>query len=311
MTKKKIVSTQGNTKKRLGISSESYGAFNKSKKHTPVIIKKSEEQVHRIKEKIKQSILFRELNGENLAIVINAMKEEVFQPESVVIKAGEEGNSMYFVETGNLTCVKNRKNEKGEEETVLLRAYVEGDSFGELALLYNTKRMATIRAETKSILWALDRETFHFIFKKLNIDKENKYVGFLKDISLFQNLNLTQLKQISDTLKDERVPAESIIIKIGETGDDFYILESGQANATIFDKETNSYKILKTYEPGDYFGELALIRSKPRAANIVAITDCVLLKLDRASFKRLLGPLEHLLEKNSDFYYKYYDDRKA
>ena len=54
------------------------------------------------------------------------------------------------------------------------------------------------------------------------------------------------------------------------------------------------------YNKGGYFGELALIRNEPRAASVIAKTECKLLKLDRISFKRLLGPIENILKRNSN-----------
>jgi cAMP-dependent protein kinase regulator len=57
-----------------------------------------------------------------------------------------------------------------------------------------------------------------------------------------------------------------------------------------------------TYKAGDFFGERALIKNEPRAANVVAVSECVLLSLDRHSVKRLLGPLEELLKRNFEVY---------
>jgi len=48
-----------------------------------------------------------------------------------------------------------------------------------------------------------------------------------------------------------------------------------------------------------------LIKNAPRAANVIAKSDCKLLRLDRMSFKRLLGPIENILKRNSDAYVKY------
>lgn len=56
----------------------------------------------------------------------------------------------------------------------------------------------------------------------------------------------------------------------------------------------------------DYFGELALLKDSPRAANIKATSDKVVVAcIDRASFKRLLGPLEIILERNAERYKSY------
>ena len=62
---------------------------------------------------------------------------------------------------------------------------------------------------------------------------------------------------------------------------------------------------VKTYKAGDYFGELALIKGDPRAANVIATSDLRVISLDRNSFKRLLGPIEDILKRNSDTYIKY------
>lgn len=69
---------------------------------------------------------------------------------------------MYVLESGTLKCTKLFK---GNTEPTLLKKYQPGEGFGELALLYNAPRAATIIAETESILWKLDRDTFNNIVK--------------------------------------------------------------------------------------------------------------------------------------------------
>ena len=62
---------------------------------------------------------------------------------------------------------------------------------------------------------------------------------------------------------------------------------------------------MKEYGPGDYFGELALLKNEPRAANVIAKTKLKVVSLDRNSFKRLLGPLDDILKRNMDSYLNY------
>lgn len=59
------------------------------------------------------------------------------------------------------------------------------------------------------------------------------------------------------------------------------------------------------YKAGDYFGELALLKNEPRAANVIAKTNLKVVSLDRNSFKRLLGPLDEILKRNIDAYKNY------
>jgi cAMP-dependent protein kinase regulator len=56
------------------------------------------------------------------------------------------------------------------------------------------------------------------------------------------------------------------------------------------------------YKVGDYFGERALLKNEPRAANVVAKTKVTVVLMDRHSFKRLMGPLEDILKRNLDLY---------
>lgn len=59
------------------------------------------------------------------------------------------------------------------------------------------------------------------------------------------------------------------------------------------------------YKVGDYFGERALIKNEPRAANVIAKTDCIVVTMDRHSVKRLLGSIEVLLKRNFEIYEKF------
>ena len=88
-------------------------------------------------------------------------------------------------------------------------------------------------------------------------------------------------------------------------GDVFYIIEDGEAVATKTKEPGKSPEEVKSYGKADYFGELALIKGEPRAANIVATSNLRLISLDRDSFRRLIGPLEEILKRNSDQYVKF------
>jgi len=63
--------------------------------------------------------------------------------------------------------------------------------------------------------------------------------------------------------------------------------------------------VVKSYKPGDYFGERSLLKDLPRAASIIAQGDVAVVSLDRSSFKRLLGPLEEILSRNEEEYKKF------
>jgi cAMP-dependent protein kinase regulator len=186
-----------------------------------------------------------------------------------------------------------------------LKTYHPGESFGELALLYNAPRAATIRAKTDAICWALDRECFNNIVKNAAVKKREKYESTLKKVEILKTMEDYEIGQICDALKIKNFKKGDCIIKQGDKGNDFYILDEGCAHAEKVFEEGKPAQSVKDYKSGDYFGELALLKGEPRAASIVADANCKCLSLDRMAFKRLLGPLEDILQRNSESYVKF------
>ena len=286
--------------KRVGVSAEAYGKFNKKEDFVPRVIEKTDEQISKIKARIVSSFLFSNLEQNELEIVIGAMDEKHYKPGDNVITQGESGDCLYVVEEGNLDCTKHFTQD-GEEK--YLKTYVPGESFGELALLYNAPRAATIKAKTDCVLWVLDRETFNNIVKDAAQKKREKYESFLKKVDILSTIEPYELMQISDAIKTAVFHHDDYIIKEGEMGDVFYILEEGECVATKTIEPGKPEIAIKDYKEGDYFGERALMKGEPRYANIVAKSDIVkVISLDRVSFKRLLGPIEELLKRNMDKY---------
>lgn len=282
---------------RSAVSAEAYGKWNKKEDFNPRVIPKSQETERHLSKRLSTSFMFSHLHGTEKNIVIQAMEEKKVTNGETVIKEGDGGNELYIVESGNLKCYKKIA---GEEKHI--KDYSAGDAFGELALLYNAPRAATIIADGQCILWSLDRECFNHIVKDAAMKRREKYVDFLSKIELLTGMDPYERSQLADVLKTVSFSANDFVIRQGEEGNVFYIIEEGNAVATkILQPGQPAQEVLR-YVPGDYFGELALIRNEPRAANVQAISDLKCLVLDRHSFKRLLGPLENILRRNAKHY---------
>ncbi len=294
---------------RTGVSSEVYGKYNKKEDFVARKIPKTEEQIKRIKSSVIHSFLFSNLESKDLEIVIGAMDEKRFKSGQDVITQGDNGDCLYFVETGNLDCYKQFS--KGTEP-VLVKKYQPGDSFGELALLYNAPRAATIRAVSDEVItWVLDRETFNHIVRDAAQKKREKYESFLKKVEILSTIDSYEIMQISDAIKSATYQKDDYIIREGEMGDVFYILEEGECVATKTLEPGKPDTVIKDYGVGDYFGERALIKGEPRYANIIVKSDIAkVISLDRTSFKRLLGPIEDLLKRNIEKYQIFIENKK-
>ncbi len=278
---------------RSSVSAEVYGKYYKKEDFVPKVIVKSKDQKMRLLSIAHKSFILSSLDEKDLNTVLDAMEEKPFFAGETVITEGERGDLLYVVEKGELDCYKKEN---------FLKTYYEGESFGELALLYNAPRAATIKARTDSVLWALDRLTFNHIVKDAAIKKREQYEAFLKTIELLNNINSYELSQICDAVKTRYYNAGDKIINENDDGDDFFILVEGKAFAEK--KISGKIEKVKEYSTGDYFGELALIKNEPRAASVIASSKCTLISLDRKSFKRLLGPIENILKRSADSYIK-------
>ena len=292
---------------RSSVSAEVFGLYNKKSAFKPRVIPKKDSQKETIRKRCLQSFIFNSLEDQDFTQVIDAFEEKRFNAGDYVIKEGDQGDVVYLVDTGELDCEKTFK--KGDKPT-FLKTYYPGESFGELALLYNAPRAATIKAKTDCILWALDRGTFNNIVKEAAVKKREKYENSLKNVPILSTIDHYELGQICDAVNSAKAKKGDYIIKQGEKGDKFYILDEGEAYAAKVFNPGEEEQNVKDYKKGDYFGELALLRDEPRAASVVAKCDCKLITLDRLAFKRLLGPLEKLLQRNSEMYQKYNAGKK-
>jgi len=281
---------------RASVSAEAYGAWNQKAAFTAQVVPKSDEQKARLKSVLTTSFLFQALDEKDLGIVIGAMKEVNAEVGQRIINHGEDGDCLYTIQEGTLECKIPVKD--GPEKVFEVGP---GDTFGELALLYNCPRAANVDCATKATLWQLDRDTFNNIVKEAAMKKRDKYETFLKSVPLLSSMDAYERSQVSDALKTQAFAKDAKIVTQGDAGDVFFILEEGTAIATKSTDGSEAKQVME-YKAGDYFGELALLKNEPRAANIVATSECKVLCLDRSSFKKMLGPLQDILSRSSQKY---------
>ncbi|KAI5299520.1 hypothetical protein KEM56_003175, partial [Ascosphaera pollenicola] len=210
--------------------------------------------------------------------------------------------TFYVIETGKFDVYKNDSGyvQSGKDGLgTKVATLKEGEFFGELALMYNAPRSASVvSADQRSTVWALDRITFRRILLNSAFTRRQMYEAFLEEVPILSSLKPYERSKVADALRTVRYKPGETIINEGEPGNSFYLLESGTANAYkagILDED----QPVMRYHRGDYFGELALLDDKPRRASIVAETNVTVAMLHRDGFKRLLGPVQSIMRRTS------------
>ena len=139
----------------------------------------------------------------------------------VVIQEGDHGDCLYVIGSGTLSCSKIFP---GKTDPTFLKQYQPGDAFGELALLYNAPRAATITSNDDCLLWKLDRDTFNHIVKDASQRKREKYEEFLEKVPIFETMEPYERSKLSDAFVEKRVRAGEKIIEEGQPGNELYLL---------------------------------------------------------------------------------------
>mmetsp|Transcript_80795 Transcript_80795/g.254942 ORF Transcript_80795/g.254942 Transcript_80795/m.254942 type:complete len:264 (+) Transcript_80795:2-793(+) len=257
-------------------------------------------------------VLSAPLGGEPLNDVINAFDTKDVKEGEDIIKQGEEGDCLYIIAEGSVDIFVARPGPDGKvapgDRGAQVVTFSSGALFGELALMYNAPRAATVCAASPTVsLWVLAAQDFKMLLAQSSQAQYAKYEGWLSNVELLKKLNHFELSKLADVLESECFDNNEDIIKQGSPGEKFYILEDGEAAAYIHGADGE--KEVKKYEKqGDYFGEIALITSDTRKATVRATgSGCSVVSLSKEDFNSILGPISDILKDEVDNYPQYAD----
>ncbi|NWW43956.1 KAP0 kinase, partial [Pedionomus torquatus] len=244
---------------------------------------------------IEKNVLFAHLDDNERSDIFDAMFPVTYIAGETVIQQGNSSQDLAF------HCA------------LVFQVYVnnewatsvgEGGSFGELALIYGTPRAATVKAKTNVKLWGIDRDSYRRILMASGstLRKRKMYEEFLSKVSILESLDKWERLTVADALEPVQFEDGQKIVVQGEPGDEFFIILEGTAAVLQRRSENEEFVEVGRLAPSDYFGEIALLMNRPRAATVVArgLLKCV--KLDRPRFERVLGPCSDILKRNIQQY---------
>jgi CRP-like cAMP-binding protein len=241
---------------------------------------------------LKDNFVFESLDDKDRAELSDAFFQRQVPAGINVIEQGDKGDYFYVVEKGSFDIFVD------SQKVVEITA---GGSFGELALLYNCPRAATVRSAVDGVLWAIDRSSFKHIIKDASEAAYKSAKEALQDVHILRTLKENQLDAIASAVKITRFKAGDYIIRKGDQGEIFYMVKDGEVMCVIPPDPSKGRRKSKPIKlvKGQYFGERALQRGEPRAADVVCLSEtCTCMTLDRQAFQTLLGPLHQLIANN-------------
>ena len=147
-------------------------------------IPKTDKESAFLREAISDHFLFAELKSTEREDIVRAMETENITAGTELIKQGDEGQYFYVISEGHFDVLVDGAK---------VFQYQPKGSFGELALLYNCPRAATVKATKDSIVWKVDRDTFRYTLASNSQQNRVKSREAIAKVELLKGLDSVQV----------------------------------------------------------------------------------------------------------------------
>ena len=237
-------------------------------------VSKTETDCKLIKTALQKHFIFSSLTELQISSIVKEMNLYIYPNQTIIFEQHSTGDNFFIISKGKVEVVINLK-----VATILN----PGDSFGEVALLHDTPRTATIITLQETALWGLDRETFRGILKDMSSQKYSENMVFLENIKIFKSLTKKQKECLANAMISEYYTPGSRILHEGDEGDFMYIIKEGSVIVTQKGMEIRKLSV------NEYFGEQALMKDRRRTATVTALDQVSCLSINSEGLFAALG----------------------
>ena len=212
-----------------------------------------------IRQSLQNHFLFKGKSPQIINNLIDKLEMMKLNAGTILFNKGDKGNYFYIIKEGKLELITEYGNK-------LLKA---DETFGELALIENKKRTATVKCVEKCILYLLNGKLFREVVTKLNEGELKERLNFLKAVSIFNVLDNNNLNAIAvGMLKCEFDVGQTIVYE-GDVGQSIYIIKSGSVKC--FKGETE----VRILGSKDFFGESAVLFNTNRSLSVLVVEKTI------------------------------------
>ena len=231
---------------------------------------------------LQSQLAFKGLKDEHLASLSELLVPIDYEKHETIVKMGDAGHDYLEI------IIEGRAVMEDQHETVdsddrFLAELGPGDAIRSNDLLKSQDYPFAIvaRASTRCVrlyrgafaAWAkLHEKVLDRVIESMDLS------DMISKLSLFSDFSASQIRLLGGRLLRKVVKEGEVIIRQGEEGNEFYLLQRGTVDVIVGDK-----KVAELYA-GSYFGEIALIQKCTRTATIRALETSVVYSLDQSAF---------------------------
>jgi CRP-like cAMP-binding protein len=231
--------------------------------------------------------LFKGVKDEYKYRLIKRMRMYSLDARETVVEQGAPAVNFYMLTEGSVEVLVD-----GEP----LNTLKAGDTFGDIALLQETTRSATVKTLTPCKLWVVSKSSFESMLDEVTERNYDAIKTFIKTVPLFNKLDVVVSDSLIRSLRLLTYRKDEVVFREKERGHLMYIVMSGSVTATKGREE------LKKFTQAEFFGEQALLYDSLRSATLTCNENCKLLALSKMHLEALLGKMTtSILYKNVIF----------
>ncbi|MCA9670900.1 MAG: cyclic nucleotide-binding domain-containing protein [Myxococcales bacterium] len=233
--------------------------------------------------------LFSGLAPQAFVALVERLQRRHFQPGALVLREGDEGDSLMLVAAGKLEVLK--ADETGHIKLAVLEA---GSFFGEFGLLTDQRRHASVRCLEECELLELRKEVLADLIREhpsiaqtlRRFYRERVLEMVMATSTIFQAVSPTERERVLSRFTTRRFMGSEVIVREGGESSSFYVVLIGEVVVTCRNEEGDDVEVGRLKE-GDYFGEMSLISGYPAEATVRALRMTEVLVLDTRDFYEL------------------------
>lgn len=264
----------------------------------------------RIKNKLADDVKYRTsilatvktlaaLEPEDMRFACESMEEQRYAKGEDIIRQGERGDSLYLLQHGSVVITRKVNHRDPNEEPTVLVRLPKNTHFGEIALLTDEPRSATVTALEDCVCAVMKKNRFDDIVAASNAKQaRHRYnVGrsVLSVVPTFSKFSSAYKDVVLEVMQPLSFPPGSYICKEGAMASSFFVMLEGHVKCTVQDPAGNpgDEKEIGRLGPGSYFGEASLLDpSNTRNCNIVSVGDVSCMVLQRTDFATIYRGLK-------------------
>ncbi|MCB9537928.1 MAG: cyclic nucleotide-binding domain-containing protein [Myxococcales bacterium] len=246
--------------------------------------------------------LLSELAAEPFLTVARAVQLRRVADGTPLVEEGEPGQAVHVVVTGTMRVIK-----RGAEglDTELARLG-EGEVFGEMSLVTESPRVATVMAEGSADVFELPRTVLDELGTQATdlqaaLSKQvcDRMIGNLMNLSpVFRVLPPDRRSDLMARFQSRLVEADDDIIVEGQVGKGLFVILDGLVQVTR--RKSGHKHILNWLREGEIFGEISLLRNTPATATCTAARRTMLMFLAREEFEDITRQYPEVVEKMNE-----------